>query len=159
IDIGATRSGGGFSATSYPNYDDISRRVTTLEGVYTHPRFPSAMTLLAPDGGAPQRVFAMQASANYFRLLGAAPSIGRLDLEDSSSVVLSRLFWVRRFGQDPNVVGQTLRLNGATFRIAGVAAEGFHGEGIRSPELWIPLRPNDSRAAAWLLVGGRLKAG
>jgi putative ABC transport system permease protein len=159
IDIGATRSGGGFSATSYPNYLDISSRVTTLEGVYAHPRFPSAMTLQTTAGGAPERVFAMQASSNYFRLLGAAPSIGRLDLEDASSVVLSRQYWVRRFGKDPNVVGQTLRLNGATFRIAGVAADGFHGEGIRSPELWIPLRPNESRASAWLLLGGRLKTG
>lgn len=159
IDIGATRSGGGFSATSYPNYVDISQRVTTLEGIYAHPRFPSTMTLQTATGGSPERVFAMQASANYFRLLGAVPAIGRLDLDDASSVVLSRQYWVTRFGKDPNVIGQTLRLNGGTFRIAGVAAEGFHGEGIRSPELWIPLRPNESRTAAWLLMGGRLKAG
>ncbi len=159
IDIGATRSGGGFSATSYPNYIDISRRVTTLEGVYAHPRFPSSMTLQAAAGGSPELASVMQASPNYFRLLGAVSATGRLDLDDASSAVLSQQYWVRRFGKDPNVVGQTLRLNGGTFRIAGVAAEGFHGEGIRNPELWIPLRPNESRAAAWLLIGGRLKTG
>src|SRR5204862_5955374 len=48
---------------------------------------------------------------------------------------------------------------GRSFSIAGVAAEGVHGEGVRSPEIWIRLRPNESRAAAWLLVGARLKAG
>jgi len=159
IDIGTTRSGGGFSSTSYPNYLDISRRATTLQGVYAHPRFPSAMSLQVTAASAPEKVFAMQASENYFRQLGAAPSIGRLDLDDASSVVLSQQYWVRRFGKDPNVVGQTLRLNGSSFRVLGVAAEGFHGEGIRSPEMWIPLRPNESRGAAWLLIGGRLKAG
>jgi predicted permease len=159
VDIGATREGSGFSAASYPNYLDLARRTRTLEGVYAHPRFPSAMSLQAVATDSPEKVFAMEASANYFRLLGATPSIGRLDLEDVASVVLSRQFWGRRFGKDPNVVGRVLRLNGRVFTITGVAAEGFHGEGIRSPDMWIPLRPNESRAAAWLLVGGRLKAG
>lgn len=104
IDIGATRSGRGFSATSYPNYVDIARRVTMLEGVYAHPRFPAAMTLEAVTGGSLERLFAMQASSNYFRLLGAAPSIGRLGLDDASSVVLSQQYWVRRFGKDPTLL-------------------------------------------------------
>jgi predicted permease len=161
IDIGATRLGGGFSSTSYPNYIDLSQRVTTLQGVYAHPRFPTAMTLQTTAGAsAPERVFAMQVSSNYFRLMGAAPAVGRLDLDDDASpVVLSHAFWTRRFGKDATIVGQTLKLNGRTFRVMGVAAEGFHGDGVRSPEMWAPLQPNTSRAGAWLLLGGRLKPG
>ena len=73
--------------------------------------------------------------------------------------VLSHRYWTRRFNRNFSIVGGVLRLNGQAFTVVGVAAEGFQGTGIRSPDLWVPLRPNNRRAASWLMLGGRLRPG
>jgi predicted permease len=163
VDIGVSHKGIGFASTSYPNYRDIAERTTTLEGVYAHPRFPRSMKLTMP-GGAVERVFVTDVSTNYFRVLGAIPTAGRFfdrtdETNDPAVAVLNYGFWTRRFNRDPRVVGQTVRLNDSIVTIVGVASDGFIGTGIRAADMWLPLRPNPTRSAAWLLVGGRLKLG
>ena len=117
-------------------------------------------------------------SGNYFGALGVRPAAGRLLTEDDdrrgspdSVVVLSHRDWQRRFGGDPGVVGDVIRLNGAPFTVVGVAARGFAGTldlGM-APELFIPLarQPQmmpgenmlETPASWWLQVMGRLKPG
>src|SRR5262245_46883782 len=127
IDIGFTFKGKGFSSGSYPEYLDIVRRATMLEGVYAHPRFPHGMIL---DN---ERVFGMEVTSNFFSVLGAVPRAGRLlDSNDVDSTVLSHRFWTRRFNRDPGVIGQPLRLNGKPYTVVGVADEGFQGTGVRA---------------------------
>jgi predicted permease len=164
VDIGVSRRGSGFGSDSYPNYRDIARRTTTLQGIYAHTRFPTAMSFESTNGIG--YVFAMEASTNYFAVLGVKSAAGRIfEAEDelpagaASTAVLSHQFWTRRFNRNPAVIGETLRLNGKAFTVIGVAAEGFQGTGIRAPDMWVPLHSNDSRAAMWLLMGGRLKLG
>ena len=48
VDIGRSRGGAGFGPSSYPDYLDIRRRATTLDGIYAYSRFPEAMSV----GGA-----------------------------------------------------------------------------------------------------------
>lgn len=165
VDIGVTRQGVGFGSSSYPNYLDIRERATTLDGVYAHPRFPEA-TSVAGAGGDLSVAFATQVSPNYFSVLGAVPAAGRLfgtaDASESgasSVAVLSHRYWTRRFNRNLTIVGGVLRLNGQAFTVVGVAAEGFQGTGVRSPDLWVPLRANDRRGTSWLVIGGRLKPG
>ncbi len=178
VDIGRSRGGAGFSPSSYPNYLDVRQRATTLDGVYAFPLFPQALSFGAPgDAGRTERVYGTFVTANYFRVLGAMPAAGRLfdtaDVERPAAtpiVVLSYDFWTRRFTRDPAVVGRALTINRTVFTVAGVAAAGFHGTGVRGGDLWapiemLPLATRDggglltNRAAAWLLVGARLKAG
>ena len=63
-----------------------------------------------------------------------------------------------------------MTLNRHPFIVVGVAAEGFHGTGVRALDLWVPMNmaaavtsPGTSvltdRARSWLLIGGRLKPG
>jgi predicted permease len=178
VDIGTSRNGAGFSPTSLPNYEDVRARATTLEGVYASNLFPQPLGLgtIGASAGA-DRVFGTFVSANYFTVLGAQPAVGRLfgasDSEQPGAapiVVLSYRLWARRFHTDPTVVGRTVALNGHPFTIVGVASEGFHGTTVRASDVWVPLtmittvtsQPLSARAdrgAAWLLVGGRLKAG
>ena len=161
IDIGFTRNGQGFASGSYPNYVDIRRRATTLEGIYAHPRFPSAMRLEVP-GGSAESIFAFRVTDNYFTVLGAVPAAGRLFVPGDAAgsvVVLSHGFWNRRFGGDPGVVGRTLQLDGRPSTVVGIAAERFHGTGVRSADVWVPLAESSQRAGAVLLLGGRLKPG
>ena len=175
VDIGRSRGGGGFSPNSYPNYVDLRQRATTLDGVYAYPLFPQALSLGSAAGS--ERIFGAFVSTNYFTVLGAMPGAGRLfsavDSEQpgaSPYAVLSHACWARRFNGDPNIVGQAITINRQPFTIIGVASPGFQGTGVRAVDVWLPLGMVTSvtpqgagmltnRAAAWLLVGGRLKSG
>ena len=154
IDIGFSFKNQGFGSGSYPNYQDIVRRTTTLAGVYAHPRFPRALSL------GDDTVHGFEVTPNFFAVLGAQASLGRLlSPGDIDTVVMSYGFWTRRFKNDPAVVGQTLRLNGKPFTVVGVAANGFQGTGVRSTDLWLPLPESTNRNAAFLVMGARLKPG
>src|SRR5262245_4173158 len=123
-------------------------------------------------------------SDNYFSVLGVSPIHGRTFTAEENSaqgrehvVVLSHQLWQRRFGGDPNIVGQTLLLNSNPFVVIGVM-----GRSVAFPEpgsrLWLPLTMRSemltvyragtaaeernwfgSRSFPWLGVYGRLKPG
>ena len=174
VDIGSSRGGVGFGPISYPNYLDIRQRATTLDGVYAYSRFPQAMSV-GGAGLSADSVFGSVVTVNYFTVLGAVPAAGRLfgggdsDQPGASPVaVLSHGLWTRRFDKDPTIVGRTVRLNGHPFTVVGVAAEGFHGTGVRALDVWVPMGMVGTvisrgtltdRAARGFLIGGRLKPG
>lgn len=66
-------------------------------------------------GGEPEATLASQVTPGMLSLLGRAPILGRTfdGANAPDGAVLSYPFWQRRFGGDPNVVGQTLTLTGA----------------------------------------------
>ena len=85
-------------------------------------------------------------SGGYFSELGARAAAGRLLVPDDEragrvAIVLSASAWRQRFASDPQVVGRSIRLNDASFTIAGVAADDFIGTGNppRVPDFWAPL--------------------
>src|SRR5215218_7852902 len=73
----------------------------------------------------------MVVSDNFFSALGVRPVAGRLfspgEADAATQVVISFDLWARRFGNDPNVVGQTLTLNWNVLTILGVLPRGFTG--------------------------------
>jgi predicted permease len=86
---------------------------------------------LTGDGGTPERVGTIKASANLLPMLGARAVHGRL-LGPQDAVpgtagraVLSYATFVRRFGADPGAVGRTLVLNGQPYEVVGVLQAGF----------------------------------
>lgn len=105
-------------------------------------------------------------SGNYFKLLGVRPASGRLVApgETGPVAVLSHSFWKRRFGGE--TIG-SIDLNGKSFAVAGVAAEGFFG--LRtgsSPDVWVPVETEPllttsgravlgSSTFSWLRLVGR----
>ena len=68
--------------------------------------------------GEPVQILADHTTTNFFALLGTPPLIGRTFTTDRDlsrvepEVVLSYGLWQRRFGGDPNVVGQSIVLDG-----------------------------------------------
>ncbi len=56
VDIGRTQDGRGFDTVSYPNYQDLRERSTTLQDVYAYRVEPEAMSL--NTGGDAERVYA-----------------------------------------------------------------------------------------------------
>ena len=87
---------------------------------------------LAGDAGGPaERLDGHRISATGLAALGAIPLLGRLPVvadEQASAaptIVLSFPVWQRRFGGRPDVVGQTIRVDGQPTQIIGVMPEGF----------------------------------
>lgn len=117
-------------------------------------------------------------SGSYFGVLGVQPAVGRLlgpqdDAADGAadSVVLSYRYWQNVLGAEPNVVGQTLIVNGKPLTIVGVAARGFEGTSRPAgPEVFLPITfrwrdgpggyPNfDDRRYYWVYLFARLRPG
>jgi putative ABC transport system permease protein len=79
----------------------------------------------------PEQVSGFRVTPQFFATLGVQPILGRTftDAEAqpgaNSAVVLSHLFWTRRYGADPGIVGRTLRLDGAPYEVVGVMPPGF----------------------------------
>jgi predicted permease len=77
-----------------------------------------------------ERVFGAAVMANAFDTLGIHPALGNFFTQDDGitgrdrSVVLSYGYWQQRFGQNPQVLGQTLRIDGVSRRILGVMPAG-----------------------------------
>ena len=81
--------------------------------------------------GAASMERGLYVSGDFFSTLGINTLIGRpLTLSDDSPsappvIVLSYAYWVRAFAAAPSAVGRTIRLDGTTARIVGVADSHF----------------------------------
>lgn len=94
----------------------------------------------------PERLEGQSVSADYFRVLGVPPRLGR-DFQSTDAafrgpkvVILSASLWKRRFSGDPAVIGKSAILDGGSFQIVGVMPSDF--ENVLSPaaEIWRPMQ-------------------
>ena len=100
-------------------------RASSFSGLAGFIRFDANL-----DGivGEPERIPVGFTTGNLFSVLGTPPLLGRTLVESDSApgaadvVLLTEGYWRRRFGADPLVVGQTLRINGEPSTIVGVMA-------------------------------------
>ena len=81
-----------------------------------------------------EKAYVQYVSGAMFDVFGLRPRLGRLlnqsdDAKPGASpyAVLSYDYWTRRFGQDPKVIGRTLRMGSALYEIVGVAEKPFTG--------------------------------
>ncbi|HSB12421.1 MAG TPA: ABC transporter permease [Blastocatellia bacterium] len=173
VDISPLRPGTDIGAFSHPVYKDVRDKNDVLEGFAAYRFAPMSLS----REGNNERVWGYIVSGNYFEVLGVHPAAGRFFTEDEDRVagsspyaVLSYGCWKRRFGGDPNLVGQQITLNGQPFTVVGIAPEGFGGTVlIYSPEIWVPtamarqIEPGsnwlDNANNGVLLTFGRLKPG
>lgn len=103
--------------------------------------------ILPSDASAkPERVFGQLVSGDYFPVLGVRPQRGRVlsaELDkpgDAAVVVISDRFWRTRLNASPDVLGQTLRLNGQPATIVGITPKNFNGAvSINPAELFVPI--------------------
>jgi len=105
-------------------------------------------------------------SAPYFDIFGAKPVLGRTFAPDEDQlgkqyeVILSHRIWESRFGADPNIIGRSIRLNGAAYTVIGVMPPGTYDREWQ--DLWTPLafEPKDmTRDYHWMISWARLKPG
>jgi len=91
-----------------------------------------ALALFEPNGfdltghGDPLMVDVAEVSTDYFAVVGVPPLLGRTfapgedDQGGAKVVVLGHKLWSQRFGSDPNVINQTVRLNDQIYTVVGV---------------------------------------
>ena len=96
-------------------------------------------------GGEAERLDGQSVSADYFRVLGVAPALGR-DFLPSDDVpgaapvaILSDGLWRRLFAADRGAIGRTATLDGVAVTVVGVMPRTF--EHVWRPEtrIWRPL--------------------
>ena len=78
------------------------------------------------DASSSSRVFGAEVMSNAFDTLGIHPAAGRFFNADDAIaghdpvVVLSYGYWQQQYAANPTVIGQTIRIDGISRRIAGV---------------------------------------
>ena len=83
------------------------------------------------EQGDPERVGGVQVTANFFSLLGAQPTLGRVFSTDEEQpgkdkvAIISHSLWQRRFGAEANIIGQFITINHERHAIIGVMPLGF----------------------------------
>jgi putative ABC transport system permease protein len=95
----------------------------------------------------PETVNATKVTSDFFHVLGVQPVMGRPFTAEEDvpgrdhEVILSDALWKSRFASDPNIVNQTVMLDGEKYTVIGVMGPRF-----RRPEyaqLWTPLALTD----------------
>lgn len=127
-------------------------------------------------GDRPERIPGAIVTQNLFSVLGVKPVLGRSFLPEDAQAgrervaILSDVLWQRRFGANPNVIGQKLPLNNEIVSVIGVMPPQFQYPD--DAELWVlsrlevPEAPGaananvlTNRVLHYLMVIARLKPG
>jgi putative ABC transport system permease protein len=117
--------------------------------------------------GEPELLIAYSFSADFFHVLGVPPLVGRTFLPEEEQpgknnvTVLSYSLWQSRFGGKRDLVGKSIRLDGAPYTVVGIMPPGFQHPPLT--QLWTPLtvvkEATNDRAYRYLRVMARLKPG
>ncbi|PYI94468.1 MAG: permease [Verrucomicrobia bacterium] len=155
-------------SVSYPNYVDWKRDNTVFENIAVSRR--ESFNLSGLQGRAPEQVPGGLVTANFFKVIGLQPQLGRVFTEEEDRVggplvcVISDKLWQRVFARDPNVLGRAVNFGNQPYTVIGVMPPQMFSP--RTAEVWFPLtrRTGD---AMWqsrdnhpgLFGWGRLKEG
>ncbi len=132
-----------YGGTSFPDYQTILEEVPALERVAAI-RY-GAVNL--GDETPPRRLFAEIVTGNYFGVLGVSLPLGRGFLPEETAIgtaervaVISHRLWQEELAGDADVIGRTLRMDGHSFTVVGVAPEGMVSRllGLKV-DVWVPL--------------------
>ncbi len=141
--FGGDREGG---SSSGPNFLDWKKRNRSFSSVTAW----RGINLALVGAGEPEEISGATADADYFKVLGVDPVLGRgfLPGEDQGQptvVVLSETLWRGRFGGDSGILGRTISLSGQPYRVVGVVppAIGYPGP----VDAWLPFGYGLGRSA------------
>ena len=145
-----------YGALSAPDFEDLRRAQRSFGSLSA-----TAPIMLSVASTTTAEVLAAEAvDGLYFPTLGISTVVGRtIDAQDDGMAarvaVLSNDFWRGRFAGDPQAIGRSIRINGQTFEIVGVAPArygGLYGH-LRRTQLWIPLSAEAALGTSQPLAG------
>ena len=112
---------------AYGNYVEIAQRNRSFETLAVADRWQPSLVAT----GEPERLEGDLVSADYFRVLGVNPSVGRNfeaadDVRGAPQVaIVTASFATRRFGSLAAVLDRPISLDGESYTVVGVMPEGF----------------------------------
>ncbi len=139
LDETASRRGIASMGVSFPNFLDWREQNQVFEDVAAY----SEDTYTLAGGGEPEQLQGARISSGLFELLGVQPLMGRTfsaeeDRPNNDAVViLSYGLWQRRFGSDPQIVGQSINVGNRAHTVIGVMPAGFKFPEVA--QLWRPM--------------------
>src|ERR1043166_5107445 len=105
---------------SAPRFEHFRNGQTFCESLAGENFFLFTLTGL----GDPVQIFGGRLTSNYFDVLGVHPILGRNFLpeeqEGADVALITKNFWQKRMGGDPNVIGRSITLDGVAHTIVGV---------------------------------------
>jgi putative ABC transport system permease protein len=120
-------------AISAPRFQHYREGQTLFDGFAAENGFAFTLTGV----GDPVQIFGGRLTSNYFDVLGVRPILGRNfrpEEEEGADVALvTKIFWQKRLGGDPNVIGRSITLDGTPHTIVGVLPN--------MPALWFGPNP------------------
>lgn len=147
-------------SVSPPNLEDWRREQRSFEGLAAF----YVDTYNLADEAEPARVEGAHVTADLFPLLGKEPILGRqfaaeedVSGQPGAVALISYELWRDRYGQDEEILGRTIRLEGRQHEIIGVMEPDFAFPAWS--QVWTPaaLDPlSTDRASRYLSVIGRL---
>jgi len=146
---------------SVPDFVDFRERSRTMDVAVSR-----GASFNLSEGDRPERAEGRLLSANWLRVLGVQPALGRgfteeEEIEGRGQVALiSHGLWQRRFGADPDVLGSNILLDGEPHTIVGVMPPGFWYQSVFD-DLWVPftISGGESRNSHYISVLARVKEG
>ena len=132
---------GGNSAVSAPNFRDLSAGSRSFDAMAAYRG--GSTTILG--GVAPVRVAGYAVTHDFFRVLGAAPVVGRTFTREESrpggpaAVIVSWRFWREQLRGEPDLSRLTVGMWGRSFGVVGVMPEKFAWPA--DADVWIPQEP------------------
>ena len=162
----------GWWAVSPANFLDWREQNRVFEGMAAI----AGLNVTLTGGEDPEKIRAHRVSANFFRVLGVEPALGRTFLPEEDRpggapvVVVNDSLWRRRFGSDPSLIGRALTLEDKSYTVIGILPPSFRFldfsldfSNEREVELWLPYPfaddPPTLRDVYRLHAIARLKAG
>jgi putative ABC transport system permease protein len=125
---------------SYAEFAEMRERTTAFERV-------AAYTITSPSVAdnrqPPARVLGAYLSAGAFELLGDRPVLGRTFTAEEDNpgspavVIIGGELWSSRYGSDPDIIGQTISINGVPSMVIGVMPRGFMFP--TNADIWRPM--------------------
>lgn len=141
-------------AVNGQDFRDYRRMAEVFEdfAAATGARVAGLTGVVTDDAGRPGLIDVAPVSANFFRVLGVDPLMGRHfgpadeALEAPRTAILGHRAWQERFGGAPDVLGETLEIDGYRHEIVGVLPADFRlhlpAEAflLRHAEVWTALQ-------------------
>lgn len=165
---------GSYMPFCYPDYVYFRDHAYSFSGLLA---YGDTEAVLWNHSGQGDVVHAGFVSGNYFSTLGVDIPLGRAFMQQEDQpgnprplVVLNNEFWRGRLAGDPDIVGKTMKLNGISFTVVGIAPPGFSGLITGDfTDFWMPLSMVErtlhdpgrltNRNSYWLIAHGRLRQG
>ncbi|MFL6528258.1 MAG: ABC transporter permease [Chthoniobacterales bacterium] len=128
-------------SVSYPDYVDWKRDNAVFEHLAVSRR--ESYNLSGLEGREPEQISGAIVTANFFKVVGLQPQIGRVFTEEEDRpggpalAVISDRLWERLFNRDKSVIGRALNFGNQPYTVIGVMPPQMFSP--RTVEVWFPL--------------------